>query len=266
LPGSARRPAEGYHQRLRKGRMAKETNGRSASAPQAAPVVVAQATLRPRSELECERLIRLAHGRGIASATAYRGPDDGAGPSDAPIFLMLLDETELLEGFLPELRRAAPEAPISVIREEAVHVSPEDFLRGGVLEPKPFRTEARHAAWVFLGGSLGAAARLLLEGIGSYLTPLHAVFPFGTMAANVAGSFAIAIFGTLLFERFVGEKERMFWVLGFLGSLTTFSTYVQQTAQGWEASHFLATLYGGGSIFLGLLAAVLGLRLTRRLL
>jgi CrcB protein len=247
--------------------MAKEpTNGRAASAPQAAPTVVAQATLRPRSELECERLVRLAHGRGIASATAYRGPEEDDGPSEAPIFLMLLDEAEILEGFLPELRRAAPEAPISVIREQAVHVSPSDFLRGGVLEPRPFRVGARHMAWVFLGGALGAAARLLSEGVGSYLTPLHAVFPFGTMAANVAGSFAIAVFGTLLFERFVGERERMFWVLGFLGSLTTFSSYVQQTVQGWETSPFLAALYGGGSIVLGLLAAVLGLRLTRRLL
>lgn len=55
-------------------------------------------------------------------------------------------------------------------------------------------------------------------------------------------------------------------MLGFLGSLTTFSSYVQQTSQGWEASPLLGALYGGGSIVLGFLAAVLGLRLTRRLL
>jgi CrcB protein len=239
-----------------------ESNGPVAAAPRAVPTEVAQATLRPRSELECERLIRLAHRRGIASATAYRGPDDG----ETPIFLMLLDEAELLEDFLPELRRAAPEAPISVIREEAVHVSPSDFLRGGVLEPKSFRAEVRHAAWVFAGGALGAGARLLVESMAFYAAPFHAVFPFGTMAANVAGSFAIAIFGTLLFERFVEERERMFWVLGFIGSLTTFSSYVQQTTQGWQASPFLGALYGGGSVVLGLLAAVLGLWLTRRLL
>jgi fluoride exporter len=238
-----------------------EPNG-SGVAPHAVPTVVAQATLRPRSELECERLIRLAHRRGIASATAYRGPDDG----DAPIFLMLLDETEVLEEFLHELRGAAPEAPVSVVREEAVHVSPSDFLRGGVLEPKPFRAEARHAAWVFAGGALGAGARLLVEGMASRVAPFHGVFPFGTMAVNVAGSFAIAIFGTLLFERFVEERERMFWVLGFLGSLTTFSSYVLQTTEGWEASPFLGALYAGGSVVLGFLAALLGLRLTRRLL
>lgn len=236
-------------------------NGRRA-APHAPPAVVAQATLRPRSELECERLIRLAHRGGIASATAYRGPRDG----DAPVFLMLLDEAEVLEGFLPELMGAAPEVPVSVVREEAVHVSPSDFLRGGVLKPGAFRAEARHAAWVFAGGALGAGARLLVEGAAFSVAPFHAVFPFGTMAVNVAGSFAIAIFGALLFERFVGERERMFWVLGFLGSLTTFSSYVLQTTEGWEASPFLGALYGGGSLVLGFLAALLGLRLTRRLL
>jgi len=224
--------------------------------------VVAQATLRPRSELECERLIRLAHSKGIASATAYRGPQDG----EAPVFLMLLDEAEVLEGFLPDLMEVAPEIPVSVAREEAVHVSPTDFLRGGVLKPKAFRAEARHAAWVFAGGALGAGARLLVEGAAFSVAPSHAVFPFGTMAVNVAGSFAIAVFGALLFERFVGERERMFWVLGFLGSLTTFSSYVQQTTRGWEASPFLGALYGGGSLALGFLAALLGLRLTRRLL
>jgi fluoride exporter len=67
----------------------------------------------------------------------------------------------------------------------------------------------------------------------------------------------------LLFERFMEERERMFWVLGFLGSFTTFSSYALQTTESWAVSPFLGTLYGGGSIFLGLLAALLGLRLTR---
>jgi CrcB protein len=117
---------------------------------------------------------------------------------------------------------------------------------------------------VFAGGALGA--RLLVEGAASRVAPFHAYFPFGTMAVNVAGAFAIAIFGTLLFERFVEERERMFGVLGFFGSLITFSSYALQTTEGWEASPFLGVLYGGGSIVFGLLAALLGLRLTRRLL
>ena len=90
--------------------------------------------------------------------------------------------------------------------------------------------------------------------------------PWGTMAVNVLGSFGIAVFGTLLFERFVEERERMFWVLGLLGSFTTFSSFALQTSQGWANSPLLGALYGGGSIVLGLLAALLGIRLTRRVL
>lgn len=224
---------------------------------------MAQATLRPRSEIECERVVRLAHGRGIASATAYRGPEDGAGSS---FFVMLVDEAPVVEGLLPELRDAASGTPVSVVREEVLHLSPHDFLRGGVFAPKPFRAGARNMGLVFAGGSLGAGARLLVESAASYLTDFHAVFPWGTMAVNVVGSFGIAVFGTLLFERFVEERERMFWVLGFLGSFTTFSSYALQTTETWGASPLLGALYGGGSVALGLAAAVLGIRLTRKAL
>jgi CrcB protein len=230
---------------------------------EAPPKEVAQATLRLRSELECERVVRLAHARSIASATAYRAPEDGA---ESPIFLMLVDEPEAIERFLPELKEAAPEAPVSVIREGVAHVSPHDFLRGGVLAPKPFGASARQVGWVFAGGSLGAGARLLVETGASYVTPFHSVFPWGTMLVNVFGSFGIAVFGALLFERFVGERERTFWVLGFLGSFTTFSSFALQTSQSWEASPILGSLYGGGSVVLGLAAALLGLRLTRGLM
>lgn len=219
--------------------------------------VVAQATVRLHSELQCERVIRLAHSRGLASATAYRGPED------SPIFVMLLDESEVLDRFLPELREASTEIPISVVREAVEHVSPADFLRGGVIEPRPFGAEAGHLGWVFAGGTLGAGARMVAESAAAYVDPSHAVFPWGTMLVNVMGSFAIAVFGALLFERFMEERERMFWVLGFLGSFTTFSSYALQTTETWADSPFLGALYGGGSIILGLLAALLGLRLTR---
>lgn len=229
---------------------------------EAAAGTVAQATVRLRSELECERVIRLAHERGVASATAYRAPEG----SESPIFVMLLDAVEEMERFLPELRELAPEVPVSVVREEVLHASPPDFLRGGALATRPFAVSLRHAGWVFAGGSLGAGARIALETLASRLTDFHAVFPWGTMAVNVLGSFAIAVFGALLFERFVGERERMFWVLGFLGSFTTFSSYALQTAEGWEGSPLLGALYGGGSVVLGLLAALCGLRLARRVL
>jgi len=239
----------------------KKQDRRQEAQPAAPPRVVAQTTLRLRSELECERAIRLAHRRGIATATAYRGPQ---GDESSPIFVIVIDEVPALEAFLPELQETVPEAPISVIREEVVHLAPPDFLRGGMLRPKPFRAQAGHLGWVFAGGTLGAGARILVEFGARYVSPAQEVFPWGTMAVNVLGSFAIAIFGTLLFERFMEERERMFWVLGFLGSFTTFSSYALQTTESWRNSVILGGLYGGGSLFLGLLAALLGIRITRR--
>jgi CrcB protein len=119
---------------------------------------------------------------------------------------------------------------------------------------------------VFAGGALGAGARLLIESAAAWVSPFHDVFPWGTMLVNVVGSFAIAVLGALLFERFMEERERLFWVLGFLGSFTTFSSFALQTTESWAVSPALGVLYGGGSILLGLLAAVLGLGLARALI
>jgi CrcB protein len=224
--------------------------------------VVAQATLRLRSEQECERVIRLAHDRGVASATAYRGPGEGG----APIFVMLLDEPGKLARFLPELRENVPGPPVSVIWESVEHVCPPDFLDGGVLEPRPSRAGLGHLGLVFAGGALGGGARLLIEWAAARVSPIHDVFPWGTLLVNVTGSFLIAILGALLLERFVEERARMFWVLGFLGSFTTFSSLALQTVEGWAGSPALGVLYCGSSVLLGLLAAALGWRLARMII
>ncbi len=223
---------------------------------------VVQATLRLRSELECERVIRIAHQRGLASATAYRGPENGG----ALIFAIFMDEAPALEEFLPELRKVVPDVPISIVREEVVHLAPSDFLSGGAYRPRPFRAGAEQLLWIFAGGVLGAGTRLLVESGSRYVSPGDEVFPWGTMLVNVVGSFAIAALGTLLSERFLGERERMFWVLGFLGSFTTFSSYIFQTTESWKTSEFLGGLYGGGSMALGLCAAFLGIWLAKKLL
>lgn len=182
------------------------------------------------------------------------------------IFAIFMDEAPALERFLPELRKVVPETPISIVHEEVVHLAPSDFLRGGAYRPRPFRAEAEQLLWIFAGGVLGAGTRILVESGASFLSPGDEVFPWGTMLVNVVGSFAIAAFGTLLSERFLGERDRMFWVLGFLGSFTTFSSYILQTTENWKTSEFVGVLYGGGSMILGLCAAFLGIWLAKKLL
>ena len=82
----------------------------------------------------------------------------------------------------------------------------------------------------------------MVEWAAARVSPLHDVFPWGTLLVNVSGSFAIAILGALLLERFVEARARMFWVLGFLGSFTTFSSLALQTVEGWASSPAVGVL------------------------
>lgn len=230
--------------------------------PAKRPNIIAQATVRLRSVAECERVIGLAHRHEIASAMAFQGPEDGHNL----IFLAIIDEVWRIEEFLPQLQKGFPGVRISVVEEEVLHISPADFLHCGRLCRRPLRIQAEHLWWVFAGGALGGAARIGLESGARYITQGYEAFPWGTIAVNISGSFVIAILGTLAVERFIAERERLFWILGFLGSFTTFSSFVLETAQTWKESALLGVLYGGGTILLGLAAVFLGIWLTRRAL
>ncbi len=84
---------------------------------------------------------------------------------------------------------------------------------------------------VALGGALGACARFWLS--GAVARRLGEVFPWGTLAVNVSGAFAIG----LLAARFltvdgIAEPWRAIWLLlvtGVLGSYTTVSSFSLQT-------------------------------------
>ena len=58
------------------------------------------------------------------------------------------------------------------------------------------------------------------------------------------------------------EASPIFVMLGFLGSFTTFSSLALQTVEGLAGSPALGVISCSSSIVLGLLAAVLGLRLA----
>jgi fluoride exporter len=68
-------------------------------------------------------------------------------------------------------------------------------------------------------GGLGAMARFLLDGAVS--SRLGRAFPFGTLAVNLTGAFAL---GALYGAAVGGDALRLAGV-GFLGAYTTFSTW-----------------------------------------
>nr|WP_240147631.1 MULTISPECIES: CrcB family protein [Halorussus] len=81
------------------------------------------------------------------------------------------------------------------------------------------------ALLVAVGGFAGAALR------HAAAVALPGGFPWGTLAVNVAGSFAL---GVLLYEaRLTGQlgaRTRLVLGTGFLSSFTTYSTFAVQTA------------------------------------
>jgi fluoride exporter len=120
-------------------------------------------------------------------------------------------------------------------------------------------------ALVMLGGGLGAVCRYLLGLAAAGL--VGARFPLGTLAANMTGCLLIGMAVALSARsRFFPTPARLFLVTGFLGGLTTFSTYALETVivsgstGGFMAAANLALNNLGGLLLvlagMGLVAAV----------
>lgn len=113
---------------------------------------------------------------------------------------------------------------------------------------------------IALGGGLGSVSRFAVNGFVS--SHWGATFPWGTFVANVTGSFIIGFFFTLTEPGgrvFASSDTRQFFMTGFCGGYTTFSSFSLQTlslareGEWWRAGANVA-----GSVFTCLFAVVLG--------
>ena len=77
-------------------------------------------------------------------------------------------------------------------------------------------------------------------------------FPWGTLAVNVTGSFALGLLAG------AGEATTLILAGGALGSLTTFSTLAVEIVELWRRSRCRALTYAGASLVAGVAAAYLG--------
>jgi fluoride exporter len=118
---------------------------------------------------------------------------------------------------------------------------------------------------VGLGGALGCWMRWIL---GILLNPIFPTLPLGTLAANLTGGL---IMGCMMgiFEHFqtLPPELRLFIMTGFLGGLTTFSTFSAEAdtllLRGqylWFGTHVAVHLLGS------LAMTITGIFLTRSLL
>ena len=111
-------------------------------------------------------------------------------------------------------------------------------------------------AAVSLGAALGA---LLRWALGSSLNHAFPSLPAGTLLANLLGGYLVGLAVALLSQQPQLPPEwRLFIITGFLGGLTTFSTFsaevvaaLQQGRLGWAAA--TVALHVLGSLALTLL-------------
>jgi len=118
---------------------------------------------------------------------------------------------------------------------------------------------------VGFGGAIGCWMRWML---GILLNPIFPTLPLGTLAANLTGGLIMGcMMGVIEHFQTLPPEVRLFIMTGFLGGLTTFSTFSAEAntllLRGqlmWFGTHVAVHLVGS------LAMTILGIFLTRTLL
>jgi CrcB protein len=102
---------------------------------------------------------------------------------------------------------------------------------------------------VGVGAALGAWLRW---GLGLLLNPVMPTLPLGTLAANLVGGYLMGIaMGVISHYASLPAEARLLITTGFLGGLTTFSTFsaeavtlLSRQQYGWAVAHISSHLLG----------------------
>lgn len=123
----------------------------------------------------------------------------------------------------------------------------------------------RTILFLALGGAAGTLGRYWLSGLAHRV--FGTSFPIGTWAVNLTGCLLFgAVWGLFESRVNVGPEARLFFLTGFLGAFTTFSTYMFESAElvrGGQMALALANV--AGQTLAGLALVMAGLMLGRLL-
>ena len=118
---------------------------------------------------------------------------------------------------------------------------------------------------IAVGGGIGSVTR--------YLTSVWAAgkfgadFPYGTLIVNVVGCYLIGLFMVIATERFILPPHvRLLVASGFLGGLTTFSSFGYETLKLMQDGALFPAIQNiAANLFIGLSATWLGIICARSL-
>jgi CrcB protein len=116
---------------------------------------------------------------------------------------------------------------------------------------------------ISLGAVLGANLRFWMS--RSMVRWLGPVFPYGTLAINVLGSFVLGFFLSWTTERtIVDPRWRLLIAVGFCGGYTTFSSYAYETVAFFQQGQWtLMAVNFFANNLLACVAVVAGMALAR---
>lgn len=121
-----------------------------------------------------------------------------------------------------------------------------------------FEVNQLQYVYIFIGGALGALIRYLI----SFLN-VSGTFPVGTFVANLIGAFVMGFLTTLSIA-FLKNRPTLKKAIttGFLGALTTFSTFQIELVHMFDHQQFVTLLlYAVTSYMLGILLCHCGMKI-----
>lgn len=116
---------------------------------------------------------------------------------------------------------------------------------------------------IAVGGAIGAVSRYWLSTTVESFN--HTGFPMGTFLVNVVGSLLIGLcFAVLMDKAQLVDTWRPIIMIGFLGAMTTFSTFSLDALLLFQQGHYNAALiYTTGSVVVCLIATFTGMLLAK---
>lgn len=118
---------------------------------------------------------------------------------------------------------------------------------------------------VFIGGGIGAFVRLLFTKLSNYLVGFSHC---GTFVVNIIGCFFIGlIFGLLAKDiNIITPEVKIFLTVGFLGGLTTFSTFNYEVFELIKNGKIIFGItYLFLTCFVGLVSTLVGMCLANKM-